>query len=504
MTQIKIDHWEKAFGNQVILADASLHIPSGRRVGIVGPNGSGKTTFLHMVAGEITADRGQIKISGESSIGLLEQNPRPVKNNAPDFFAYLKRLGGEYRQDWENLSGGERTKLALAAILADGPALLLLDEPTNHLDYLGSQSLIRILADYEGTLLFVSHDRYFLDQTADEIIEIEAGEITVYAGNYRAYRTEKERIFEERRSRFEAEKKRQELLKSAIRQKKNWSKKAHRDSTKPDKSGNKEGVKEYRRAKAKKTDNQIKSAIKKLEKKMEEGEKKPREEKSVYFALDGAANRGRTLIQADGIAKSFGANRLFGPSDFYILQGEKVAFFGPNGCGKTTLFQMILGEEAFCAGKLWRSPAVRSFSLSQQGDELPKDQTLERYLLQRRGVLSGADRTDLHNFGITAVHLKEKISALSMGEMVRVRLIEAILDQRDLLFLDEPTNHLDLPAREQMEKTLAAYRGTLLIASHDVYFLEKICDKVLFFEGGVLRRLESPFAQFWQAQREVL
>ncbi len=251
--------------------------------------------------------------------------------------------------------------------------------------------------------------------------------------------------------------------------------------------------------KAKKFDNQVKSSIKKLEKRIKSDGERPLEEKSVAFSLEGMARQGRCLIRAEGLAKAFGENRLFGESDFYILQGEKVAIFGPNGSGKTTLIRMLLGEIPADTGALWQSPAAKPFLLSQENCDLPWEKTVAEVLTQKRGVLSWQDRTDLQNLGITKEHLQQRLATLSMGECLRIRLIEAIWDRRDLLLLDEPTNHLDLPAREHMEKTLAAYAGTLLIASHDIVLLAKICDKVLWFDGGCLRRLEVPFADFWQS-----
>ncbi len=498
MTQIKIDHWEKSFGDQVILDDVSLHIPGGSRVGIVGANGAGKTTLLRMILGEIPADRGQIKIGGESRPQYLAQNPMPVDGCDPAFFAMLKRLGGAYRQDWDRLSGGERKKLALAALFATASRLLLLDEPTNHLDSLSTDRLIALMASAEATVLFVSHDRYFLDMTADLILELEAGKIAVYAGNYSDYRQEKERRQAESRLHYEEERKKQAALAAAIRRKREWAQKAHRDSRKRDGSGNTMGTKEFRRAKAKKLDNQVKSAVKKLEKRIENQPEKPRRQQNPRFILDGGARTGRCFLRGEGLAKSFGDLRLFGPSDFYLLQGEKAALFGPNGCGKTTLFRILLGEETADAGHLWQSPALRPFYLSQDSGALPADMTVEHVLLRHRPGLSGVDRTDLDRLGITAAHFKRKIGEISYGERLRLRLGLAILERRDLLFLDEPTNHLDLPAREQLENALASYRGSLVVASHDLYFLMKVCDKVLWFDGGRLRRLEASFLEFWQ------
>lgn len=498
MTEILIRHLEKSYGERSLLHDVSLTIPSGSHIGIVGPNGAGKSTFLQMIAGNTEADKGQIRINTGATIALLPQEPKEPVAAGPLFFSYLRRLGGSYREDWEHLSGGERTKLALAALLAVEPALLLLDEPTNHLDYTGVESLITALQPFSGTLLMVSHDRYFLDRSADKILEIDNGTVTVYEGNYSDYRREKEKNYRESLVRYEEDRKQQKQIEAAIRQKKDWASKAHRDSTKPEKSGNKMGAKEYKRNKAKKLDNQTKSQIKKLEKAVEEGEQKPRQEKSVYFSLNGHSKDSRGLMEAKELKKSFDGRPLLLPSSFYLRKGEKAALFGANGCGKTTLFRMVLGQEELDGGDLWLSPAAQPFFLSQQEDGLPEQKTVEAYFKAKRGLLTGKERTDLHNFGLTTALLRQKIYSLSMGERIRLRMAEAVLDGRNLLFLDEPTNHLDLPAREQLEKTLAAYEGTLLIASHDIYFLSRICDKVLLFHDGQIQRLEDSFAEFWQ------
>ena len=205
------------------------------------------------------------------------------------------------------------------------------------------------------------------------------------------------------------------------------------------------------------------------------------------------------MIEAEGISKSFGDRLLFSDSDFILMRGEHAAVFGPNGCGKTTLVRMIQGIEQPDRGRLWVSPAGPPFVLSQNVRDLPPDRTPLQYFTGLWGNLDGEQRIQLANMGLSASHLSRKISSLSYGERMKVKLAELVLSQCDFIILDEPTNHLDLHAREMLEDTLSQYEGTLLVVSHDVYFLNKLCDKVLLFDGGRIRKLETRFEDYWAA-----
>lgn len=520
MTQLSVRNLIKGYGDKEVLKGLSFDLESGERIGLVGGNGCGKSTLLRILAGREDADGGTLDFFAESrsSRGLLEQAPELATEELQQLSQ--ERCPGEFRQALgelgmasnildaspETYSGGERMKLALSGLLAEKPSLLLLDEPTNNLDFDGITALINTVNAYNGTLLMVSHDRYFLDCTVTRILELEDGKLTEYGGNYSDYRQEKARLREEKLHRWEEGKKQQEHIEQAIRQVKDWSAKAHRDSTKTDGGDSRMGFKEFNRAKAKRMDQQIKSQVKRLEKLRTESEERPAEESRVYFQVQSDGKRGKRVIEAEGLSKSFGTQTLFSNSDFVLLRGEHVALFGPNGCGKTTLVRMLQGREQPDNGRLWTSPSGDPFVLSQgsgwladgkyASERLPLHKTPAEYYRSLWGRFDGEQRILLANMGLTARHLNQKLGTLSLGERMKVKLGELVLSKYDFIILDEPTNYLDLHAREMLEDTLAAYEGTLLIVSHDIYCLERVCDKVLLFENQRIRKLELSFRDY--------
>jgi len=510
MTQVEVRHIKKDWGDEALFEDVSFTADYGERIGLVGSNGSGKSTLLGMLSGAVRADSGSISVRDSSSAALLRQNPftdEELAGMAKDSFTddgrkFMKfmQLDFDRTESLSSLSGGERTKLALAMLLAERPKLLLLDEPTNNLDFDGVQTLIGILGDYPGTILAVSHDRYFLDCLVSRILEIENGCISEYQGNYSNYRHEKARLFEEKVHRYEDTRKEQQRIQDAISQVRKWSEKAHRDSTKPDPSGLTAGVKEKKRARAMKMDKKVKSDVRRLERLVTAGQKRPSAEKSVRFTLSADVSHGKRILQAVGLTKSFGDHCLFSGSDFTIARGEKVALWGPNGCGKSTLIAMIAGCQQADSGELWVSPSSPPFILPQTALQLPGEMTALAYLILTLGNVTGADRALLSNMGISTRHLQQRIATLSYGEQMKLVLAVPILGKRDFLIFDEPTSHLDLHMREMLEDTLSQYPGTLLAVSHDLYFLKRICDKVLIFDGGRIRRLEYSFEEFIENQ----
>ncbi len=471
MRQIQLQQIHKEYGDAVILDDISFSVSYGERIGIVGPNGCGKSTLLGILAGRVPADAGTVWMSKKTSLQLLEQ----------DHFAAAPEYG---------LSAGEWTKQELGRILNDQANLLLLDEPTNNLDKAGIEKFLYQLEKYEGTVLMVSHDRYVLDQSVQKIVEIEQGKTLIYEGNYSSYREEKQHRREAQMHHYEENRKQQKQLDAAIRQVRNWSEKAHRDSTKSDPSGLKFGVKEQKRAKAKRMDRQVKSNIRRLEKMREEGTRRPEDEVRVRFQVKNSSKGGHRQLEVTGLAKAFGEHMLFENSDFYIARGERVALCGPNGCGKSTLVQIITGEISADRGTVWISPGSEPYVLHQTFTKLPGAKRSDKFLEEQIGEFGGLERTILHNLGLTKRHLLQKIDDLSFGEQMKLKLAQPVLEGRDFLILDEPTNHLDLSAREQLEETLQEYNGTLLIVSHDRYFLERVCDKALVIEEQQIRRLE--------------
>jgi macrolide transport system ATP-binding/permease protein len=482
MAFCELSNISKQFGDRAVLRRIDCKLAKGERVGLVGSNGCGKTTLLRIIAGLEQADGGEIHLPRQASVGLLETGAD-------------SRLAGQPQA--ASLSGGERTLAAVTSFMANPPDLLLLDEPTSNLDFQGIQTVINLLRDCPGGMLIVSHDRYFLDRAVTRIVEIEDGRLVEYPGNYTVYRETKARIYQERLHRYEAARKEQQRIKEAIQEKRQWAEKAHRDSTKLDSTAHKTmGLKEYKRAKAMKLDKKAKNDIRRLESLAQDSEPKPRSETRVQFAFAGGERHGRRLLEADALSKSFGSRLLWRPSHFYVMREEKVAVFGPNGCGKTTLLHMIEGLEPADGGRIWLSPNARPFILSQRIDDFPAGQTILAWLTERLGPLDGMARAHLAQLGFSKGLLEQDVADTSQGERMKLKLVEPILRHCECLILDEPTNYLDLHAREMLEEALADYPGTLLVVSHDLYLLEKVCDKVLLFEGQQIRRLEQSFAEY--------
>lgn len=512
---------KKDFGIHEVLKSVTFNLEEGERTGLVGKNGAGKSTLVNIIAGSLQADYGELLWHCKDvQIGYLRQSvyytPHLLHElyrgqnglaEVSDFLHITSELGTAKVHQWEDkrfeaLSGGERTKLALAHIWSAKPDLLILDEPTNHLDIQGVQWLIDELKGYPGTILTISHDRYFLDQTVNRIMEIDQGVIEEYSGNYTFYRNEKSRRYKAQLHAYEIQERYKEKLELEIRQLKNWSDKAHRESTKKgSKSGSKMGTKEYFRVKAKKKDKQVKSTVKRLEKLREEEKQRPNQEPRVRFAFRETGTHGKRVLEASHIWKGFDHNILFEESSFYLQRGERVGVFGPNGCGKTTLVKAILGQETV-EGSLFVSPSVHIGYISQDVSDLEgEEKALDLFPVANRKE-QGKIRTMLANLGLNEVLLNKPLKSLSMGERTKLKLARLLISDYELLILDEPTNHLDLFTREQLEEALNEYEGTILLVTHDRYMMEKICDKLLVFEDKKIKRVEHGLAGYLTGRKD--
>jgi len=512
-TLLRCRHITKAFGEHEVLKDVNFDIGKHEKIGLVGLNGAGKSTIANILTGVLPPDKGQIEFfQHHVTIGYVKQDATFKlfqKQQAIDITAKDKRyywqiashLGVDnwHGERLEVLSGGEKTKLALSFAIATMPDLLILDEPTNHLDFKGVEWLISELKAMEIAIIIISHDRYFLDKTVSSIHEIEEGKLTFYKGNYTEYRHEKKRRYESQLHQYKEQKKVEAHIEQEITRLKEWSAKAHREAGKVGKMTEmRTGVKEFHRKKAKMMDRQVKSKIKKLEKIEIEGVKKPKEEQSVFFEWSQSEKKGKSVILAENIEKSFDDKPLFQTSSFYIQRGEKVGIIGPNGCGKTTLLKMITGEMNPDAGHLWTSPTIKWSKLEQDAKDLNGTSTVSEWISEltvSKEQFSYAI-TVLTNMGFNQALLRKSIQALSHGEKIRLRFAQLIMEPQHIIVLDEPTNHLDLIYREQLEQALTEYVGTVIVVSHDRYFLESICHKLLVFEDGVIKRKEFGFKDY--------
>lgn len=494
---------KKSFADKVVLECVSIDISRGDKIGLVGRNGTGKSTLANILTGKLDYDRGSIITSRQHlKIGYLQQTESEAELQLStlsdtdikgDFKRLASHLGIKQLADWpgdrwQNLSGGEKTKLALAKVWALQADLLILDEPTNHMDYEGIKYLIAQIADYSGTLMVISHDRYFLDQTVSKIAELEKGLIKIYPGNYSSYRETKQKELESQQHLYASQQKEERKIEAAISQLKNWSDKAHRESRQ--KAGGMMGGKEYFRKKAKKRDRAVKSQIKRLEKMQQLAIKRPDKEVQVNFNLDTMNKSGRRILTAANLAKSYGERFLFKDSSFYINRGEKIGILGPNGCGKTTLIKIILGEEDFNQGEIFISPSAKIAYVSQdihEGENFSlTDLIKDRRLIEQKQVFEL-----LIQLGLPFDRLSVDMGNLSRGERMKIDIGLAIMGKYDLLILDEPTNHLDLPSREALEESLKLFPGTIIIISHDRYLLNEVCEHLLVFDNHKIIRVEG-------------
>ncbi|MFC4410473.1 ribosomal protection-like ABC-F family protein [Chungangia koreensis] len=482
-----------AYGDKIIIERAKADVPAGAIIGIVGGNGEGKSTLLSLLYEEIEPLSGRVEwFGGNPSVSYFRQdevefNKTHISKTESEL---LRKWSVPTDRDYSNLSGGEKMKQRLSAVLAERTQLLLLDEPTNHLDMDSLEQLKKQLDDYKGTVIMVSHDRFFLDETADWIWELENTKLTAYKGNYTEYRKAKEEARKVQQRLYDAQQSKIQRVERQISELKNWSSKAHADSTKQ------EGYKEFYRVKAKRMDTQIRSKKKRLELELsKEKVERPEDEKSVHFSIGGNQKKGKRVIEAKRIGKSFGNRTLFQNASFTIQSKERIGLLGPNGSGKSTFFKMLLGQESG-EGELWKTEAMNIGYLSQTVLDLPVDQSPESYFQPNDYEQRGVIQTLMTNLGFAKDHWTRPIGTLSMGERVKLKLMEFMLDQKDVLLLDEPTNHLDLPSREQLERTLADYPGTILLVTHDRYFLDQLTDKLLIFNNQTISKIEMGYTDW--------
>lgn len=467
-----------------IFENVNASVQQGEIIGIIGNNGAGKSTLLQLINNDLEPVRGQIQwLQQDLKVFMVEQEvvSHPSEDKTPSEVKLLDKMhvpGHEFQQ----LSGGEKLKARLAKGLSKEADLLLLDEPTNHLDEDSLEFLKGQIKNYRGTIIFVSHDRYFLDAVATKIWSIEDKKLIEHRGNYSSYmEVRKQKRLTQQRE-YEKQQKMVERIEGQMNEITSWSKKAHSQSTK------KEGVKEYYRVKAKRMDAQVKSKQKRLEKELEKAKAEPVEsEYSVRFSIKAKNKTGKRFLEVKNLTKSFNERTLFKNVNFTIQHGEKVSIIGPNGSGKTTLLKIILGHETF-AGNVWISPSAKIGYLTQEVFDLPLELTPSQLFHKETFESRGNVQTLMKHLGFTASQWTEPIKNMSMGERVKCKLMEYILEEKDVLILDEPTNHLDLASREQLEDTLAQYTGTLIVVSHDRYFLEKTTSSKLIISNNHIQK----------------
>ncbi|WP_233880873.1 ribosomal protection-like ABC-F family protein [Virgibacillus halodenitrificans] len=463
----------------LLLKNINTTIQQGDRIGILGKNGAGKSTLLDVLQQKRQPTEGEINYPRKAPVlSIVEQESKTFtfEQCSPLETAFLEKWQVP-KIDYTKLSGGEKLKARLARGMAQDADILLLDEPTNHLDTQGRQFLIEQLNAWRDTIIFVSHDREFLDEVAKKIWAIENQTVIPHLGNYSSYMKAREQKRLTQQRKYEKQQKMKQRVEAQIKELSSWSQKAHAQSTEKD------GFKEYFRVKAKKMDAQVKSKQKRLEKELEKINAQPVDpEYKVYFTMKTNPKVGKRFVEFKNVEKSFEGRNLFSNVQLTIQHGEKLAITGPNGSGKTTFLKILMGLET-ANGDIWISPSAEVGYLTQEVFDLPLEQSPAQLFHQENFRDRGVVQNLMKHLGFTASQWEEPIDQMSMGERVKCKLMKYILEDKDVLILDEPTNHLDIVSREQLEETLAVYNGTLIVVTHDQYFQRKTTNIELRIEN---------------------
>lgn len=519
MSIIKLKDISKAYSDNVVLDKVNININAGEKIGIIGVNGTGKSTLMKIIMGEEEPDNGKIELSSGTSIGYLKQateyTPKDFtkmtsdKTSISDFLKTTGELSVSDDIDFsaerlQNLSGGEKTKIALSSILATSPSVLLLDEPTNHLDIDGIEWLIDRIKHYRGTVLVVSHDRYFLNETVTKILELEDAHIKEYYGNYDDYQAEKETELEALKARYEQQQKQDKKIQREISQLKQWSEKGERESGRQGGSRSDakvKGVKTNAQRKAAKSARAAEGKRNRLEQMRKDYIDKPKEEKEIKYDFHGDRSGANSLIKITDLSKTYGTRLLFNDVNLIINANEKIGLVGANGTGKSTLIKIIMGKETADSGEVWKTPSLKLAYMSQDVFDLNENQTIFELASQYSNEKKQFFFSNLVNMGFDRNLFRNKIKTLSLGQRMRIKLVQIILNDYNLLVLDEPTNHLDLPNKIELEKALISFPGAIIIASHDQYLLSKVTNKIFLFKDGTIKRIEDSYKEYLEKNK---
>ena len=435
---LNISNLSKSYVGQSVLKEVSFHLEEKEKAAIVGINGSGKTTLLRCILGIEEADEGGIAFSKDKKMAYLAQQHADMEQED---------------EEYESLSGGQKTKKRLEEILMEKPDLLILDEPTNHLDIGSIQWLEKVLKRYDGAVLLVSHDRYFLDKIVTKIIDLERGKARMYQGNYTAYVEKKKMIREAERKAYEnqqAEIKHQEAVI--------------------------EKLKQFNREKSIKRAESREKLLSKVER-LEQPEDLQNEMRLLFMPREASGN---DVLIAKDLGKSFDGKRLFSHGTFSIQRGEHVAVIGDNGTGKTTLLKILNGLIQADEGEFRLGSKVKIAYYDQEHAVLHMEKTLFDEIQDTYPDMNNTRvRNVLAAFLFTGDDVYKKVGDLSGGERGRVSLAKLMLSDANFLILDEPTNHLDIQGKEVLEEAIRNYEGTVLYVSHDRYFINRTATRIM-------------------------
>ena len=527
MVDIQVKNLTKFFViGENLLENLSFEIQEGECVAILGRNGCGKTTLLNILTGQMDYDDGEVYVNPDKKLGLISQIPKfplgfTVEDVLRSAYADLMRVrqkmellecemvkgateeqlreydrltnvfqsGGGYDMDVEvdkicnglaitadqrvqefsSLSGGEKTRVNLARLLLEKTDILLLDEPTNHLDLNSVEWLESYINAFKGTVLAISHDRYFIDRVADRCIEITEGHAEFYSGNYSFYMDEKQARFNLQLKQYEQEQAKLKQLGYTVERMKGW------------------GINNrtlYRRAMS------IQHRMERIKK-----TEKPKTEKKMKATFGERDFSGDIVFKMKNVAKGFGDRTLFSDVNLTVEGGERIALLGDNGTGKSTFIKCLLGDED-CAGKIQFGPTVKFGYLPQIIHFAHPERTLYDTMLYEKNCTPQVARDRLGAFLFQGEDVFKQVGNLSGGEQSRLRLCMLMDEKINLLILDEPTNHLDIASREWIEAAIEEFEGVLLFVSHDRYFIEKFAERIWLLEDGTVRDFQCGYAKY--------
>jgi ATP-binding cassette subfamily F protein 3 len=531
MTLLNLRNVRKSYGANLVLDGITWQIEEGRRIGLLGSNGAGKTTLFKVITGELEPDGGGVVRSKHLKIGFLRQeyqleddlslfdemlkpfselldlhdNLRKLEDEMSSSRGSKKTLDayGRLQLEYENkggysyenrietvlhglgfkkedfdkpiniLSGGEKNRAALASVLLADPNLILLDEPTNHLDIEGTEWLEQYLSEFGGTVVIVSHDRYFLDRVIQEVVELENHAITRYVGNFSSYVEQKAERLEKGLKEYEAQ--REYILRTE-------------DFIRRNIAGQKTKQAQSRR---------------KTLGKLEKLEKPKTKSKKMKLSFSPTQRTSRALVWTEKLGKKFDGKNLFENADFSIERYDRVGLIGPNGCGKTTFLKMLMGRESQTSGevKVGSNVDVGYYDQEHQGLNLENSVLDEVWQVNPR-MLLGELRSFLARFLFRDDDVFRTVSSFSGGEQSRIVLAKLILSKPNFLILDEPTNHLDIASREVLEDALEEFGGTLLVVSHDRYFLNKVVSRIYAFENNGIKEYLGSYSYYEEKKKQ--
>ena len=527
MVDISVKNLVKFFViGENLLDGLTFEIQEGERVAILGRNGCGKTTLLKILTGEMDYDEGEVYVNPHKKLGLISQIPHfpegyTVEDVLHSAFAELWRIhsrmeelegkmqsdsngellreydrltaafqaGGGYETDvetdkicnglgisgqqreqlFDSLSGGEKTRVNLARLLLEKTDILLLDEPTNHLDLRSVEWLENYVHDFKGTVVAISHDRYFIDQIAQRVIEITDGHAEFYSGNYSFYMDEKQARFDLQMKQYEQEQAKLKQLGYTVERMKGW------------------GINNrtlYRRAMS------IQHRMERIKK-----TEKPRTERTMKASFGEKDFSGDVVFKIKGMSKAFGDHVLFSDVNLNVEGGERIALLGDNGTGKTTFLSCLLGDEP-CQGKIQFGPTVKVGYLPQIMHFAHPERSLYDTMLYEKNCTPQMARDRLGAFLFQGEDVFKTVGNLSGGEQSRLRLCMLMDEKINLLILDEPTNHLDIASREWVEAAIEEFEGTLLFVSHDRYFIEKFAERIWLLQDSTIRDFPCGYQKY--------